>query len=112
MSAVTSPVQPVWWDAAGLPLRPHRAFRDDDLVLLGHARDRDGRAADEGVVLDLSVERLLADEVKRTGHHPFHVVGETRQDERVVALPEAFHVRVDGALVLGHRLSGRRTRRR
>ena len=47
------------------PPRTHRALRNDDIVLLGEPVDDDDRRVDERVILDLSVERLLALQMER-----------------------------------------------
>ena len=105
------PVRRAWcgfrpWLPDGLPavgpLRRDGHLRHDDIVLLHHPRDREVRAADERRILDLRVVGLLADEVEAAEDRPLDVVGEARQDLRVVGPPEPLDVALDDALPVAH----------
>src|SRR5687767_11723144 len=83
----------------------YRPFGDYDIVFLHHPGNGDGRAADECIVLDLLVERVLSGQMKSARHVPLDVVGQTGQDLLVVGSVEAVNVFLYHHLVLGHAAS-------
>ena len=80
----------------------HGSFRDDDIVFLSQAGDRDGWVTRKCVVLDLLVERVLAVCVECAGDRPLDVIREAGQNLRMIGLSEAVHVTFDCFLVLRH----------
>jgi hypothetical protein len=65
------------------------ADRDHGVGLFDEAIDGQGRAAHELVVLDLTVERVLAPQMGVAGKVPGDVVGQAAQDPFVIAVAEA-----------------------
>ena len=91
---------------------PHRAFSDDDVVLFDHATDMYCGAANERVVFNLFVEGALSFDMKCAGYQPFDVVGQARQNFRVIGSREGIHVLLNGLFIWGHvdRCYSRRTK--
>jgi hypothetical protein len=78
------------------------SLRNDDVVLLDHARDVYGRSPDERVILDLFVEIDLSLYVKCARYQPLNVVGQARQNLRMVGTREGVHIFLNGLLIRAH----------
>src|ERR1043165_1626549 len=83
----------------------HVELGDDYVTLLDQPLDRHDRASNKLRVLDLIAESLLADQMKDTGHLPYDVVSEARQDLCMIAMVKPVDIPLDRVLVRSHQPS-------
>lgn len=71
------------------------ADRDHGVSLLDKAIDDQRRRADEGIVLDLPIERILAREMPVSGEIPDGSIGQAGENPLVIAPPAALEIGLD-----------------
>ena len=69
----------------------HRAFSDDEILFFDHAGHANRGAPHECVIFNLSVERLLAVDVKGARYQPLDIVRQTGQYRRVIRVKASMY---------------------